>query len=390
MQHIHHNTRSSSAVRWASHAALLVALAMLTLGCRENEFVPPPPPDVTVATPIVRDVTRYAEFSGRTEPMNEVEVRARVEGILLEILAQPGQHVEKDQLLFRIDPDLFVARRDAAAASVQKAEAELEVAQVRLDRTERAAEQGAANPLEVLEARARVNTSKADLAVAQRELAIRQLSVDDTEVRAPLAGEMMATSRDIGSLVGTFDTALLTRIYDSTSVYAWLNVSDRAFLENIARGGRASDPQQYPIHLATEIDTGFPHAGVIDYIDPVVDVNTGTIRIRALFPNPDGVLRGGLFVRCQIVAGTIDSAILIPEAAISTGQIGTFVMIVGPDNIVQVRPVTLGPTEGSMRVIASGLTGDERVIVRGLLRARPGQPVSPKIQPETAPAKGAE
>lgn len=140
----------------------------------------------------MRDVTRYAELSGRTEAVQVVEVRARVEGVLLEALAAPGSAVDEGDVLFRIDPDLFVAERDAAAARAQRAEAELGVAEVRLDRTRRAAERGAANEIEVLEAQASVDTAEADLEVARRELAIKQLSVDYTEVRAPLSGEIEA------------------------------------------------------------------------------------------------------------------------------------------------------------------------------------------------------
>jgi RND family efflux transporter MFP subunit len=371
-------------------AACLVLLAALG-ACEEPEYVAPPPPEVGVAAPVVRDVTRYAELAGRTEAMQVVEVRARVEGILLEAAAVPGATVNEGDLLFRIDPALFIAERDAAAARVQRAEAELEVAKVRLDRTRRAAERGAANDIEVLEAQAGVDTAAADLEVARRELAIRQLSVDYTEVRAPLAGEIEAGAPDLGSLVGGLGSGLLTRIYDTSSVRVWLTVPDRVFLEttasNEAARARGTD-LAYPIEVATETDTGFPHAGVIDYVDPAVDPETGTVRIRATVPNPQNALKPGLFVRTRLVAGQIEDALLVPEAAIGSGQIGRYVLIVGGDGLVQARPVTLGARDGALRIVESGLSPEDRVIVSGILRARPGQPV--KTREEAIDAAGSE
>jgi RND family efflux transporter MFP subunit len=358
--------------------ACLGSLSVLG-SCEDNTFVPPPPPSVTVANPLVKDVTTFVELTGYTEPFREVEVRARVEGILIEALTNPGQRVEEGELLFRIDPDLFTAHRDAASALVEKAAAELELATVRLERVEQVARQGAATDIELLEARARVNMGSADLKVAQRELAIRQLSVDYTQVRAPISGEIQAGDPSLGSLVGSGGTTLLTRMYDTSKVYAWMAVSDRIFLSTARRDSPADGPLAYPIELATEVDVDYPYSGVIDYIDPMVDTATGTIRVRAVFDNPTGVLRGGLFVRCRIVAGDTSDAILLPETAIGSGQSGRYVLVVGEGDVVEVRPVVLGPQEGAFRVIEAGVRPDDRVITEGLLRARPGQPVVPKL-----------
>ncbi len=366
-------------------AAVLCTLAIALPACEERVVVTPPPPEVGVAQPIVRDITRYADLAGRTEAAQVVEVRARVEGILLDASAAPGSSVKEGDILFRIDPDLFTAERDAAAARVDRAAAELKVAEVKLDRVRRAADQGAANEIAVLEAEAAVDTAAADLEVARRELAIKQLSVDHTEVRAPLAGELEAGAPDIGSLVGTPGEAPLTRIYDTSSVRVWLTVPDRLFLETAARNppGETNAELAYPIRVATEADEGFPHPGVIDYVDPAVDTQTGTIRLRATVPNPTGALKPGLFVRCRLVAGELQNAILIPEAAISSGQIGRYVLVVAENNIVEARPVTIGPREGPLRVIDAGLEPTDRVIIRGLLRARPGQPVNAVSEPLT-------
>jgi RND family efflux transporter MFP subunit len=360
---------------------LLMALSGAVAGCEETTFVAPPPPEVGVSSPLVRDVTRYAELSGRTEAVQVVEVRARVEGILLDSAVSPGERVSEGDVLFRIDPALFAAERDAAMARVKRAEAELNVTQVNLNRLRGIAERGAATDIELLEAEAAATTAAADLEVAQRELAIKQLSVDYTEVRAPLTGEIEAGAPDIGSLVGGMGSSLLTRIYDSSSVHVWLTVPDRLFLQMAGKHVERGAELAYPIEIATETDEGYPHPGVIDYVDPAVDVETGTIRLRATVGNRLGALKPGLFVRCRLVAGQIEDALLVPEAALGSGQIGRYVLVIGESGDVEARPVQLGPRDGSLRVIESGLDAGDRVIVRGLLRARPGQTVTVVEEP---------
>lgn len=373
--------------RRAAWPALLTCAAAVLSGCDgDNAFVPPPPPEVGVANPLVRDVTRYAEFSGRTEAVQVVEVRARVEGILLESVAPAGTIVREGDVLFRIDPEKFVAERDAAAARVQRAEAELKVARVKLDRIRDATAQGATNQFESLSAEAAAETAAADLEVARRELAIKQLSVDYTEVRAPLTGEIEAGAPDIGSLVGSIGSSRLTRIYDTSELHVWLTVPDRVFIQAAGSSERTTSAPSYPIEIARENDTGFPHAGLIDYVDPAADLQTGTLRLRAKVSNEQGVFKPGLFVRCRLVTGRIEDALLVPEAAIGSSQIGRYVMVLGEDGKVQTRPVTLGPPDGALRVIETGLDPGDRVIVRGLLRARPGQPVN-AIEEAIAPAE---
>jgi RND family efflux transporter MFP subunit len=168
-----------------------------------------------------------------------------------------------------------------------------------------------------------------------------------------------------------------------------MSVSDRVFLNTARSNSRTETPIAYPIELATEVDVGYPYSGVIDYIDPVVDTSTGTIRVRAVFENPTGVLRGGLFVRCRLVADAMAGAVLVPESAIGSGQAGRYVLVVGEGNVVESRPVVLGPQDGAFRVIEAGVSPDDRVIIDGLLRARPGQPVNPKLVPLSVPTERA-
>jgi len=213
---------------------LLLALIVLAVsGCGEgNEFQPPPPPAVTVALPTHHDVIEYADFTGMTKVVRTVEVRARVVGVLQEVRFTPGSEVEAGTPLFLIDPAPFVAARDAAQAKVTSEQAQVRLAGTTADRTEHSAKDGAISELKALEARAKADAAAASLVVAQRELAIKQLDVDYTNITAPISGRIERTPFEIGSLVGeTPDAALLTTIYDDSRIYVNFAVSDRVYLD---------------------------------------------------------------------------------------------------------------------------------------------------------------
>ena len=353
-----------------------VLMTVFIVGCGENEFQPPPPPSVTVAPPTQRNVVEYAEPTGTTEAFRVVEVRARVQGILQAITYEEGMKVEQDAPLFRIEPALFVATRDAAHARVTSAQVQAKLADTTARRMERSAKDQAVSELQALEARAQADAAVAEVEVAKKELAIKQLDVDYTNVHAPIAGRVARSNFKVGSLVGNLESTALTTIYDDSKIYAWFTVPDRIFLL-AKKVGDMKDDQPFPeIELATEVDVGFPHRGQVDYADPAIDSETGTLRIRAIFDNKDGALVGGLFVRCRIAIRTIPDALLVPETAIGVDQVGRYVFVVDSQGIVERRNVKLGPMDGNLRVISSGLKADDRVIVRGLLRARPGGKVT--------------
>jgi len=361
------------------HTTVKLILAMIVLiapGCGEgNEFQPPPPPAVTVALPTRHDVVEYADFTGTTEVVRAVEIRARVTGVLQEVRFAPGSEVEAGAPLFLIDPAPFVATRDAAAAKVASEEAQLRLAETTADRTERSARDGAISDLQALEARAKADAAAASLVVAQRELAIKQLDVDYTNITAPISGRVERTPFGIGSLVGqTTDKALLTTIYDDSRIYVNFAVSDRVYLQALKRDSGNSEPPK--IEIATEADTDYPFVGQIDYADPTVDAKTGTLRVRAVVDNPDRKLVGGLFVRVRLNVRTIENAMLVPRTAIGADQVGSYVLTVDAEGTVVRRNIELGPIDGENRVVTSGLSPDERVVIRGLLKARPGAKVN--------------
>lgn len=367
-------------------------LSGLLNGCNKkqsNEYQAPPPPAVTVAVPVQRDVIQYGEFTGTTEPYRTVEIQARVQGILEATHYEAGTKVEEGAKLFTIDSTSFVATRNAAQADVQRYEAEAKLAETIATRTEHSAAENAVSEIKAIEARAKADVANAQVEVAKKTLAIKQLDVDYAQVHAPFGGWVERTPFDVGSLVGTSSSSVLTKVYDDSKVYVWFVVPDRMFLLSRENRGNIDEVAAPEVQLGMEIDNGFPHIGKLDYIDPTIDATTGTVRVRGLFENSDRVLLGGLFVRCRIAIRTLPDALMVPETAIGADQAGRYVYVVDDKGTVERRAIESGPHEDGMIVITEGLKSDDRVIVRGLLRARPGGKVTPQTKSTDIPAQAA-
>ena len=373
----------------SSRRVLLTGLVLATVvaaaGCAAEDQAPPapPPPEVTVASPVTRDVTNYAEFTGRTASVASVQIRARVAGELQRMEFEPSSQVVAGDLLFVIEPEPYEAARDIALAAIAQWEAELARAESQLSRLEQALETEAVSEQEVDTAGAAVKTAEANLAAAHASLVNADLDLSYTEVRSPISGMVSRNLVDVGNLVGSGENTLLTTVVAIQPLYAYFDISETMLLQMLAEydtritdepGSRAP----VPVFLGVDTEEGWPHQGIMDYVDNTVDTSTGTIQVRGTFANENARLFPGLFSRIRVPLGVEANAVLVEENALGTDLGGKFLLLVGADNIVELRHVELGALEDDgLRVVRSGLAADERYIINGLQRARPGLPVTP-------------
>lgn len=370
-------------------AASAVGLSSLVLtGCGDPPAQQAPQaPVVIVQEPVIQDVTDYYQYTGTMEPVEQVEIRARVAGYLEEMTYTPATKVDADTLLFRIEPEPYELAVNSAKAEVVGAEAKLEEATVTKDRTDKAAKAGAAQASEVLAADAQVKLAQANVQLAKQTLAEAELNLSYTYVRSPIAGRASRTLVDVGNLVGTTEATHLTTVTQMDPIWAYFDVSERIVLEYLSKkehreGDVGDNPEAevVEIALASSAKGDFPFKGRLDWVDNQVDQNTGTIRVRGVFPNEEGRLFPGLFIRARVAKEVIEDAKLVPENAITQGLEGAYLLIVKEGNIVERRAVVLGPQQGELRVIAEGLEAGEKVVVVGMQKAAPGKPVQPKAQ----------
>ncbi len=363
----------------------LIGFAALAIagGCGAPDGSQAPPPEVTVAQPLARQVTDWDEYTGRLAAPETVEVRARVSGYLNEAPFTDGALVTRGELLFVIDSRPYRAALDEARAALTGARARLELAERDLARAEQIY---AARTISERDLDTRTEERKAAAAaIAETEARVKaaELDLEFCEVRAPIAGRVGRKLVTVGNLVtgGTEDATLLTTIVSVDPIHVYVNADERAYLryQRLAQSGErpSSRDQPNPVRLQLADEEGFPHHGYVDFVDNRLDPATGTIQGRAVFPNPDGVLVPGLFARVQIIGEGPYDALLVPDHAVGTDQAQRIVYVVGEDNTVRAVPVVLGHQEGSLRVIRSGLQPTDRVIINGLQRVRPGSTVRP-------------
>jgi RND family efflux transporter MFP subunit len=361
------------------HAVCVIPILAAGAGCdRTNEFVPPPPPTVTVANPVVRDVTTEQRFTGRTEAYDRVEIRARVTGFLQTVEFEEGTRTEEGDLLYVIEQAPFIAAKEAAEANLRSAEADRDLKDAVLQRIKDARSKGAATPVELLEGQAKYDAALAAVDLATANLQQAQLDLDYTTVHAPMAGRLSRNLVSEGNLVSAAEGTLLTTINKIDPIKVFFEVNERnliRFTKNQAEQGRTRPDEPQIAILELTDGSRYETTGLVDFADNTVDKDTGTILIRGEFDNPGRLLVPGLFVRVLIPTET-NEAILVPETALQRDIVGPYLLIVDAKGIVQRRDVELGLTVGAERVVSSGVTAAERVIVNGLQRARPGSPVN--------------
>jgi RND family efflux transporter MFP subunit len=375
---------------------LCIAIAFLmapATGCdQKNTYVPPPPPVVTVEKPRQQDVTHYAEFTGTTVAVETVELRARVEGYLESMHFLAGAYVNQGDLLFVIDPKPFRARLDEATSDLAIRQAELELAETTLKRKEGALKDRAISEVETIESRAQRNKAAAAVAAAKATVETARLYLSYTNIYAPISGRIGRNLVDVGNLVGADESTLLATIVKDDPIYTYFNVSERDLMNyhqlkhNGDRGEGNNDI--IPVYLGLSNQRGYPFKGHVDYVDNRVDAATGTIQVRGVFPNPDHVLLPGLFARVRVPVEIREKALLVPDSALGADQRGRFVLVVNAQNTVDYQTVETGPLFQGMRVIRSGISKEDRIIVKGVQRARPGIVVTPTDSNKSDKADG--
>lgn len=369
-------------------AAVLCGFALFVpSGCeRQTEAVPPPPPEVTVAHPIQQDVTVYYEFTGTTEAIASVEIRARVEGYLQRVEMKDADDVEPGDMLFVIDPAEYQAALDRAEAELARNQAELQSATLGVERLEGLIAQGAVNRKELDDAYTAQAMGEAEVAAAKAAVTKAKLDLDYTQVRSPIAGRVSRSLVDAGNLVGAGERTLLTTVVQMDPMYVYFSIPERILLKRLA--ARPADQRrhvEFAFYVGLANEKGYPHEGILDYVDNTVDSGTGTIRVRGQVPNDEGLLFPGAFVRIRVPGQVNANAVLVREEAIGTDLGGKYVLVVDAEDVVHHRPVELGATEEGWRVVREGLSPDERYIVSGLQRARPGLPVTVKRAEQPLP-----
>lgn len=376
------------------HLSAPIAILLATLaGCApRNQYAPPPPPVVDVAPPVKQDVTEYFEATGTTEPSAVVELRARINGYLKEIHFKDGQMVKQGDLLFVIEPEPFEVELKSAQANLRKTEATLKLAELDVERAQTLAGRGATTKQEVDTRIANRDSAAADEAAAEAAVRRAELDLDYTKIYAPLTGRIGRHLLDIGNLVQA-ELSILARIEAVDPIYVYFNISETDLLRftEMRLAGTLPDIEKNPptIMLGLQNEDGFPHQGHLDFAETSADAGTGTIVRRAIFPNTEGAIVGGLFAKLRAAIGPPQQRILVPERAIGTDQRGKYVLVVNGDDVVQQRPVKLGPVVNGLVVVLSGVEPNERVVVNGLLRARPGSKVTPKAVTIEAPPNAA-
>lgn len=363
--------------------ASLLALTLAAVGCDErNTFVKPPPPKVEVINAVVGKVSVPKESPGRTRAFARAEIRARVQGFLKKPEFDPGKYVKKDQVLYHIEPEEFEAAVKAANGELEAAEAGLGIAQTNYDKRKIASEKGAVSKIDVASALAERDAAKAkvSIATANRDDADRALTY--AVLRSPIDGRVSQTLVDEGNLVGAGSPTLLTTVIQDNPIYVDFEGNEREILKFLAkrpdadREGYDEEFKAIVVGLTLSDGSKYPIKGNLDFIDNQIDQNTGTMKARAVFDNPDGALAAGMFVRISIDED-IDNAIQVPEVAIQRDLSGPYVVVVGADNVVERRPVKeTKHTIGDSVILTSGLTAEDRVIVTNLQRARPGVTVN--------------
>lgn len=363
-------------------AALSASLVLTAEGALAQGA--PPAPPVQVATPLAKRITNWDEFTGRFEASEQVDVRARVSGFIESVHFRDGSMVKNGDLLFTIDQRPYKLAVDVARAEVARAKAQVELAQNEVERAEGLTQNRTITARDVDQRRANLNSAVGSLQGAEANLKNAELNLEWTQVRAPLSGRISNRRVDPGNLIagGQSGATLLTTIVATDPIYFTFDASEADFLRYARMASlrsASSNEEGTPVEVRLADEAKWGRRGKINFLDNVVNARSATIRGRAVFDNKDQFLTPGVFGRLRVYAGEAD-ALLVPDTVIASDQANKIVLTVGPENKVVPKPVELGQLNDGLRVIRSGLSPEDKVIVGGNANpmVRPGVPVTPQ------------
>ena len=337
-------------------------------------------PTVVVETVTTDDMEIYGEYVGRIRAQQFVEIRARVEGYLEEMLFEEGTYIKKDQVLFVIDPKLYKARVDGARAQLQKDKALELKAKRDLDRIRPLFEQNAASQLDLDNAIASYESAVSAVIMSEADLAQAELALGYTTVRSPISGYISERNVDIGTLVGPGGKSLLATIVKSDTVRGDFSMTALDYLRSKERNvnlGHQDPTRGWNPYITVTLadDSVYPYEGLVDFADPQVDPQTGTFSVRAEMPNPDHVLLPGQFTKVKLLLDVREGAVVVPSKAVIIEKGGAFIYVIRPDNVAERRFIELGPETDNMMIVERGLIPGERIVVEGYHKLMPGMTV---------------
>jgi RND family efflux transporter MFP subunit len=373
---------------------LFLAAVLPASGC--NRSPPPAPalPEIATAQVVNKRIKDWDEYTGRFQAVNSVEVRPRASGYIDEVKFREGQLVKQGDVLFVIDQRPYQADYDRARAGLELARSQYELAKLEAARAQKLKDSGAVSREELESRLSQLNQQEASVSAAKAALDSAGLMLSFTKVTSPIDGRVSRAEVTKGNLVtgGNQGGTLLTTIVSVDPIYVYFEGDENAYLryQQMARDGERTSSREAnnPVRVGLADETGFPHEGRMDFVDNQLDVRTGTIRARAVLSNKDGRFTPGLFARVQLLGSAEYDAVLVDDRAIGTDQSQRFVLVLGPEDKLQYRPVELGRNIEGLRVIRKGLNPGEQIVVSGLQRVRPGMQIKPVAGQMTAATRG--
>jgi RND family efflux transporter MFP subunit len=378
-------------------AWVIVCALVLLAGCGKpggGAQSAPPPPQVSVAQVLEKRVKDWDEFTGRLQAVESVEIRPRVSGYIDRVAFTEGSLVKSGDLLFVIDPRPYKADYDRAAADVKRYKTALELARIELVRVQRLKDSGAVSEEELDERKSTVAQAESNVAGSEAALEAASLNLNFTRVTSPIAGRVSRAEVTRGNLVtgGSNGGTLLSSVVSMDPIYLYFDADEQSYLRyaQMARSDERpnSRDSRKPVQVGLADEEGFPHAGTVDFVDNQLNPQTGTIRARAVLQNKEGRFAPGLFARVQLLGSGEYSAILIEDRAVNTDQSQKYVLLLGANDQIEYRKVTLGRVIDGLRIVREGLKPGEVIVVNGAQRVHPGVKVTP--QRVTMGANGAD